>query len=377
MHLLVDHPDVYKKIDDAAIMIWDLEHAMYDCGFLKKDNHSLARFHQTLLDLAAYSQVTQGVFMFAEYIVSKRSICYFLESENYVGFMHSKCGLLLSEFAGADFQRDPPLLYRVHTPSDIEQRAQYIVKRGQSIASKRGLSPAGKSGGKKNRTTQTYKKKMAALQSAIRTIFLSADSCSKGEFRLKSLFVHVLKYNAHVDNPDHRYTNSWNLPTSQQDMIEEALSAHSTDGVARLPFCEHESLADHGDVISLDVQFNVLSSLPNYHRGQYPVIGTTKLSSLCTHVSLQQHFAYQPPREKADSDSHSSLFLPLSVRNRFIYFTKKDVAKDRQRLLSYHCRQMKMSQMCCDRTEDSIGQHAKRTRLHSTAPHNRVCAALY
>ena len=129
-------------------MIWDLEHAMYDCGFLTKDNHSLASFHQTLLDLMAYSQVTEGVFMFAEYIVYKRSICYFLESDNYIGFMHGKCGQLLTEFAGGDYQRDPPLLYRVHTPHDIAQRAQYIVKRSQSIASKRRLSPASKSGGR-------------------------------------------------------------------------------------------------------------------------------------------------------------------------------------------------------------------------------------
>lgn len=58
--------------------------------------------------------------------------------------------------------------------------------------------------GKKNRTTQTYKKKMAGLQSALRTVVLSAEACNKGEFHLNSLFVHVLKHNAHSDNPEHR-----------------------------------------------------------------------------------------------------------------------------------------------------------------------------
>ena len=157
------------------------------------------------------------------------------------------------------------------------------------------------------------------------------------------------------------------MATSKQDTIKEALSAHITDAVARFPFCDHESLAEHREVIPLDVQFDVLSSLPNYHGGQYPVTGTTKLSSLRTHVSLQQHFAYQPPRQNADSDSNSSLFLPLSVRNRFIYFTKKNVTKDRQRLLSYHCHQLEMSKLYRDRTEDSIGQGVNPTRLQDCA----------
>lgn len=160
-----------------------------------------------------------------------------------------------------------------------------------------------------------------------------------------------------------RYTHMWNLSPSQQDRTEEALSAHRTDGDARFPFCEHESLTEHTGAIPLEAQFDLLSSLPNFHWGQYPVTGTTKLSSSSTHVSLQQHFAFQPPRET----SGSPLFLPLSLRNRFIYFTKKDLVKDRQRLLAYHCLQLEMDQMYCERTADSTGQSAKRTRLE---PHS-------
>ena len=58
--------------------------------------------------------------------------------------------------------------------------------------------------GKKNRTSQIYRKKMAALQSALRTILLTAKECNNDEFRLKSLFVHVMKCNAHDSNPEHR-----------------------------------------------------------------------------------------------------------------------------------------------------------------------------
>ena len=119
---------------------------MHDFGFLKKDNHSIASFHQTLLDLAAYSELTQGVFMFTEYVLNNRSVYYFLETGRYIGFMHNKCRQLLCD--STKCEGDLPLLYRVHTPSDIEQRAEYIVKRGQSIASKRGQSAASKEGGK-------------------------------------------------------------------------------------------------------------------------------------------------------------------------------------------------------------------------------------
>ena len=88
--------------------------------------------------------------MFTEYVISKRSVCYFIESGSYIGFMHSKCGQLLSNSTGSavDCMKVRPLLYRVHTPSDIDQRAEYIIKRGQSIASKRGQNAASKAGGK-------------------------------------------------------------------------------------------------------------------------------------------------------------------------------------------------------------------------------------
>ena len=138
---------MYKEIDAAAVMIWHVEQAMHEFGFLKKDNHSIASFHQTLLDLAAYSELTQGVFMFTEYILNKRSVYYFIETGSYIGFMHSKCRQLLCD--STECEADLPLLYRVHTPSDIKQRAEYIVKRGQSIASKRGQSAASKEGGKR------------------------------------------------------------------------------------------------------------------------------------------------------------------------------------------------------------------------------------
>ena len=142
-------------------------------------------------------------------------------------------------------------------------------------------------------------------------------------------------------------------------MIEEALSVHRKDGPASFPFYEHESLTEHSGAIPLEVQFDVLSSLPNYHWGQYPLTGTTKLSSLSTHVSLRQHFAFQPPRETSDS----SLFLPLSVRNRFIYLTKKCLVKDCQRLLSYHCHQLEMNKIYCDGASDSVVAPAKRARI--------------
>ena len=129
------------------------------------------------------------------------------------------------------------------------------------------------------------------------------------------------------------YVNCHGLSSTDQHAVEECLAKYRIEGDATFPFSTKDDVYGVEGPMDLAKQFDVLSTLPNFHWGQYPVMGDCKLSSPETHTNLQSHLAYQPP--KANSSTGQPQFMPVSPRNRFIYFTCNGLLADRQRLLEF------------------------------------------
>jgi len=131
-----------------------------------------------------------------------------------------------------------------------------------------------------------------------------------------------------------RFTHSVGVNADVQHQIEIALSECRITGRRSYPLSTPEQLQLLHGHISVADQFDVLSSVSNYHWQPYPKFGTGEISAVssCSHVSYQQHYAFV---------RDGSWLRPTSVRNRFIYCTVKNMLADRHRLLTIACGQNK------------------------------------
>jgi hypothetical protein len=127
-----------------------------------------------------------------------------------------------------------------------------------------------------------------------------------------------------------RFAHSIGLTTTSQNEIEIKLDAHRMSGSQSFPFSNIDELCRVSGPL-LDVQFDVLSSMSNYHWGQYPVFGSNRLSSEDNQVGFEHHYAYQVVGEGRNKPK----VCPQSIRNRFIYCTMNNMHADRQRLLMF------------------------------------------
>ena len=108
---------------EAAQLTWDAEEGLYDAGFLSSRNTSWPALWQNVLDLAAYSQVTQCTLLFCLLKCGPRRVVNVFESSSLCGFMPQEGCMLLRD------GQSPPLLYRVYNQVDIERRGKYLEER--------------------------------------------------------------------------------------------------------------------------------------------------------------------------------------------------------------------------------------------------------
>jgi len=156
--------------------------------------------HQTLLDMSAGDRVCQGTFACTHFASNGNDVFYFYESGSYTGFAHNK---LVDILRGKSLikENEQPLLYRIFSAQDRMLRSQYLQQRANSISNKRSSSSQGRT--LKNRGAQVYNNKLIQLQSQISNIRSVSQDPDKSGI-LKNMFVHTLKYNAHMDSSDHK-----------------------------------------------------------------------------------------------------------------------------------------------------------------------------
>lgn len=131
-----------------------------------------------------------------------------------------------------------------------------------------------------------------------------------------------------------RFTFCNGLSQDLQRELEEALQTFRLEGNDSFPFSDIESVYS-ADVdvanVPLTVQYDMLSSLPNYHWDTCPHAGSGVRRSETTRVGYQTYMAFQPLREEKEHP----LMLPSSARNRFIYFVVNRRSSDVRRTLRH------------------------------------------
>jgi len=194
---VVDYADAYNQVSTAARIVWQIEGNMHMAGLVPKRIPTFAALHQTLLDLGAGELVTQGTFYFTVFQFNDLEVIYFYESGCYTGFMHNQCVEILKSEGVIGSE---PLLYRVYTTRDTKLRCNFLRQRASSISEKRRASTTAST---KNRSAQTFRKKLGQIQIQLGNIKqLLQNAESQGV--MKQQFVKVLKFNAQMDKTDHR-----------------------------------------------------------------------------------------------------------------------------------------------------------------------------
>lgn len=103
MHLSESYPAGLMKLHKVCSHVWRVEEAAKEGGLISKKNPSLLALEKNLLDLAAFEDVSQGVFLAVCLVTEGRDLVRFFEGGSFQGFLHTegrKVKLLLCSFFG-------------------------------------------------------------------------------------------------------------------------------------------------------------------------------------------------------------------------------------------------------------------------------------
>ena len=238
--------------------------------FEKKANY-LPRLEKVLLDLAATSDVTSGVYF---HLSLEQQVCRYFESGLYKGVMSSIFESELGQYP-----------YCLYTEDDIENRSGILSDRRKSISEKRTVSGEGKASKVRNRSGERYRDLLSSIHGLLQDLLLRLK---QKKVTVKSLVVSVLRKGASAKTDD-RYL--FVLGPDDSD-VHQKLHNHTINGKGEKVIDIHAKQK----FCSLHEQFRFVSQVPNLHWKEEP-------------VRYMQTFSV-----KTES------FFPVSPRSRYIYF---------------------------------------------------------
>ncbi|ELU15140.1 hypothetical protein CAPTEDRAFT_215987 [Capitella teleta] len=276
-----------------------------------------------MLDLPAADGLAQGVYFAIQFQMGRQMVSHFFEGGSFSGFHYAK-GL---PPIMAHHQERQVNSYRVFTDADLFRRQHFLASRSSSISAKRyGKDSTDK---QKSSTFKSYQCKMDLMKRHLQIFVTIIQDLPD---LVKSIFIHVLKRNPSAAKRDHNYVFTHNLSPVCQRTLEEELGTYRIGGQP-MPDVNLKILSP-AEIMPLHRQFEILSTLPNYHWSRLPVKGKRGVISQGSGSgNLECHFAYQAPRSETNP---APKFMPSSVRTRFILFSVMSEFHNRATLLQWH-----------------------------------------
>ena len=248
---------------------------------VQTDSSFLLRLEKVILNLAATSGITAGVYYHLALEQNGQNIVRYFESGLYDGAMENVFQAQLEGHYG----------YRIYTAGDVESQSSNLAAKSTSIGDKRRKDPERK-GKVKNRSGQRYKQLMevsdgSSLKPLLQDLLIKL--LQEG-VKVKSLVIGVLREKGKLGKPDDRYLY---VEGHDTELVQQQLHEHSLHGKR----AERLDVKEKRGKMSLKEQFSFLSSVSNLH-WQSPNVMFMQTLSVGT-----------------------VKYLPVSVRNRYIYFS--------------------------------------------------------
>ena len=236
----------------------------------------LPQLEKVILNFAATSGVTAGVYYHIALEQDGQNIVRYFESGSYDGAMQNVF----------QAQLEGHYAYRIYTAGDVESHSADLQAKSKNIAEMRSKGAEVK-GKVRNRSGEKHKQLMSSLKPLLQKLLLRLKQVGVG---VKSFVLGVLQENGIYRKANDRYLY---VEGHDAELVGEHLHEHSINGKR----AEHIDVNEKRGRMSLKEQFNFLSNVSNLHWKS-------------PHVMYMQTLCVGTVK-----------YRPVSVRNRYIYFS--------------------------------------------------------